>query len=121
MEKQESTNRFPTFPQPRRLRSTFSYGIRVLGARPIEGFYQDVRITWHDDPVRNADGIYLKMLNGRLEGRFVTSNFLYSTHGNETTYTITCELISNNKMRYSVWSAIRGGKAEKFVATKIGN
>jgi hypothetical protein len=87
----------------------------------IEGFYQDGRVTWHDDTVRNADGIYLKMLNGRLEGRFVTSNFLYSTHGNETTYTITCELISNNKMRYSVWSAIRGGKAEQFVATKIGN
>lgn len=87
----------------------------------IEGFYQDGKITWHDDPVRNANGIYLRMLNGRLEGRFVTSNFLYSTHGNETTYTITCELISNNKMRYSVWSAIRGGKAEKFVATKISN
>ena len=34
MEKQESKNRFPTFPQPRRLRSTFSYGIRILGARP---------------------------------------------------------------------------------------
>jgi hypothetical protein len=32
MEKQESKNRFPTFPQPRRLRSTFSYGIRILGA-----------------------------------------------------------------------------------------
>jgi hypothetical protein len=34
MEKQESKNRFPTFPQPRRLPSTFSYGIRILGARP---------------------------------------------------------------------------------------
>src|ERR1039457_4971435 len=32
MEKQESKNRFPTFPQPRRLRSTFSYGIRIPGA-----------------------------------------------------------------------------------------
>ena len=32
MEKQESKNRFPAFPQPRRLRSTFSYGIRILGA-----------------------------------------------------------------------------------------
>jgi len=37
MEKQESKNRFPTFPQPRRLRSTFSYGIRILGARPYIG------------------------------------------------------------------------------------
>ena len=25
---------YKTFPQPRRLRSTFSYGIRILGARP---------------------------------------------------------------------------------------
>jgi hypothetical protein len=35
MEKQESKNRFPTFPQPRRLRSTFSYGIRILGASSV--------------------------------------------------------------------------------------
>jgi hypothetical protein len=86
----------------------------------VEGFNQNGKINWYDEPVRNAAGIYLKMLNGRLEGRFVTSNFLYSTHGNETTYKITCELISNNKMRYSVWSAIRG-KTDKFVGTKIGN
>ena len=26
---------YRTFPQPRRLRSTFSYGIRILGARPL--------------------------------------------------------------------------------------
>ena len=37
MEKQESKNRFPTFPQPRRLRCTFSYGIRILRARPHRG------------------------------------------------------------------------------------
>jgi hypothetical protein len=83
-------------------------------------FDQNTGITWHDDPVRNADGIYLKMLNGRLEGRFVTSNFHYATGGRETTYKITCELTSNNKMRYSVWSAITG-KTLTFVATKIGN
>jgi hypothetical protein len=59
------------------------------------------------------------MLNGRLEGRFVTSNFHYATSGQETTYKITCELMSN-KMRYSVWSAITG-KTLKFVATKISN
>jgi len=83
-------------------------------------FDQNTGITWHDDPVRNADGIYLKMLNGRLEGRFVTSNFHYATGGRETTYKITCELTSNNKMRYSVWSAITG-KTLTFVPTKIGN
>ncbi len=27
---------YRTFPQPRRLRSTFSYGIRILGARPLQ-------------------------------------------------------------------------------------
>jgi hypothetical protein len=86
----------------------------------IEGFNEGDKISWSDDPVRNADGIYLKMLNGRLEARFVTSNFLYSTQGNETTYRITCELLSSKKMRYSVWSAIRG-KTDKFVGTNIGN
>src|ERR1700745_2341152 len=34
MEKQESKNRFPTFPQPRLLRNTLSYGIRIQGATP---------------------------------------------------------------------------------------
>jgi transposase InsO family protein len=34
MEKQESKMRFPAFPQPRRLRTITSYGIRILRARP---------------------------------------------------------------------------------------
>src|SRR5450755_4416645 len=33
MEKQESKTRFPTFPQPRRLRTITTYGIRILRAR----------------------------------------------------------------------------------------
>src|ERR1700730_13356474 len=33
MEKQESKVRFPTFPQPRRLRTITQYGIRILRAR----------------------------------------------------------------------------------------
>jgi hypothetical protein len=33
MEKQESKRRFPTFPQPRRLRTITTYGIRILRAR----------------------------------------------------------------------------------------
>lgn len=90
----------------------------------------DGKIHWDDGVhVRNrwcglsgASGAsYLKMLNGRLVGRFVTCNWLYSTEGYETTYKITCELISNNKMRYSVWSAMRGGKPLEFVASKISN
>ena len=35
MEKQESKIRFPTFPQPRLLRSITSYGIRILRARSL--------------------------------------------------------------------------------------
>lgn len=95
-----------------------------------EGYVIDGKIQWDDRiHVRNkwygisgtGGAIYLKMLNGRLVGRFVRSNFLYSTEGNETTYKLTCELISNNKMRYSVWSAIRSGKPLEFVASKISN
>lgn len=90
----------------------------------------DNKMRWDDGiHVRNrwcglsgASGAsYLKMLNGKLVGSFVTCNWLYSTEGNETPYKITCELTSNNKMRYSVWSAIRGGKPLEFVATKISN
>lgn len=83
----------------------------------IESYYDSIdgKIKWG---VRTKD-IYLKFLNGKLVGRFVTDNFLYSTGGSKTTYKITCELTTNNKMRYSVWSAIRGGKPLKFVGTKI--
>jgi hypothetical protein len=35
MEKQESKRRFPTFPQPRRLRTITTYGIRILRARSV--------------------------------------------------------------------------------------
>ena len=35
MEKQESKIRFPTFPQPLRVRTITSYGIRILRARSL--------------------------------------------------------------------------------------
>src|SRR5271165_6162918 len=35
MEKQESKRRFPAFPQPRRLRTITTYGIRILRARSL--------------------------------------------------------------------------------------
>src|ERR1700730_7423506 len=35
MEKKESKVRFPTFPQPRRLRTITQYGIRILRARSL--------------------------------------------------------------------------------------
>jgi AhpD family alkylhydroperoxidase len=56
MEKQESKNRFPTFPQPRRLRSTFSYGIRIPGANSsleVRAIYDDIMATRKVDRVNN--------------------------------------------------------------------
>jgi hypothetical protein len=86
-----------------------------------EGWEYEGAINWSDDGVmiRNADGIYLKPINGRLVGRFVSGNFR-ATHGHEFIYKITCELKSNNKLLYSVWSSIRG-ETDKQEATKIGN
>jgi hypothetical protein len=43
MEKQESKRRFPTFPQPRRLRTITTYGIRILRARSYSSFEETVR------------------------------------------------------------------------------
>src|ERR1700738_2723688 len=40
MEKQESKIRFPTFPQPLRLRTITSYGIRILRARSLINFFE---------------------------------------------------------------------------------
>src|ERR1700731_1821327 len=40
MEKQESKVRFPTFPQPRRLRTITQDGIRILGARSVQRNYR---------------------------------------------------------------------------------
>ncbi len=94
-----------------------------------EGYVTDGKIQWDDRiHVRNkwygisgtGGAIYLKILNGKLQGRVITCNWLYSTEGNETTYKITSELMSNDKMRYTVWSALRG-KTDKFMGTRIGN
>src|SRR5664279_2926529 len=44
MEKQESKTRFPTFPQPRRLRTITTYGIRILRARSVSIVYSSCRV-----------------------------------------------------------------------------
>ncbi len=98
----------------------------------IEGFESQGKISWHDYfmykgklsgfdgvMIRNADGIYLKPINGRLVGTFVSPNF-YATHGAEFTYKITCTLQSNDQLLYSVWSSIRG-VTNKQIATRISN
>ena len=70
-------------------------------------------IDWVD-----AEDIYLKIVNGRLTGRFVSANFR-PTHGHDFTYKITCELKSSNRMTYSLWS--QNGITDRRVATKISN
>lgn len=78
------------------------------------------QIYWHDGEgsgliISNADGIYLKSVNGKLVGSFVSLNFR-ATGGDERTYRITCELRPNGKMVYTVASS---GFTERHEATKI--
>src|SRR5271154_4582453 len=61
MEKQESKQRFPTFPQPRRLRTITTYGIRILRARSlvIRVFgsvgERHLSVGTNDDPFRERE------------------------------------------------------------------
>src|SRR5271166_5860420 len=54
MEKQESKRRFPAFPQPRRLRTITTYGIRILRARSVFQF-PDNRVDEERDGKLVAD------------------------------------------------------------------
>lgn len=81
----------------------------------------------HLTTTKNADGtfkyhqdnIYLKLSNGKLKGEF-SSNMFGATHGLDVDYKITLELISNNKMHYSV--LYNGGTLNKeHEATKISD
>lgn len=82
------------------------------------------QINWQEETtiINNADGIYLKSVQGKLVGRFVSINFR-PTRGNEFTYKITCELKSSSKMVYTVQIIPIKYKTdtEKYVATKISN
>lgn len=87
----------------------------------VEGIDSGGEIMWLDEiMIRNADGIYLRIINGKLIGRFVSANFR-ATHGHEFTYKITCELKSNGRLLYSVWSQLGLGKTVKREATKISD
>lgn len=71
------------------------------------------QIYWEDDD-NNFPKIYLKAVNGKLKGSFVSHNF-WTTGGAERTYKITCALKPNGKMSYTVTSQ---GFTERHEATK---
>lgn len=75
-------------------------------------------IEWTEPEIKNANGIYLRMVGGKLIGEFVSPDFL-PTHSHYFTYRITCSLRSDNKMGYLVWAS--NGSTQKFVATKISD
>lgn len=77
------------------------------------------QIAWQENEqsglmLTNADGIYLRSVNGRLVGSFNSLNFR-ATGGQERNYRITCQLKSNGKMAYTVASS---GVIERYEATK---
>ena len=76
------------------------------------------QIEWTEPEIKKANGIYLRMVGGKLIGSFVSPDF-YPTHSHDFTYRITCSIRSDNKMGYSVWNS--GGRTEKFVVTRISN
>lgn len=82
-----------------------------------EGFEYQGRITWAETMLNNADGIYLKPLNGKLTGRFTSPNFR-PTHGHDITYRITLSLEPNGNLLYSVSSGLQ---PERYHATKVNN
>jgi hypothetical protein len=77
------------------------------------------QIAWQENEqsgliISNADGIYLRPVNGRLVGSFISLNFR-ATGGQGRTYRITCQLKSNSRMAYTVASS---GFIERYEATK---
>jgi hypothetical protein len=83
----------------------------------MEGFEYEGRISWAETMVNNADGVYLRPLNGRLEGKFVSPNFR-ATHGHDIVYTVRLSLQHDGKLLYSVISELG---TEKYYATRISN
>ncbi len=83
------------------------------------GTSHEGKIIWLDTWVKNGVGIYLFLSNGNLTGQFISGNF-QATHGEDYTYRIKLTLISNNRLRYSVWSSIEG-KTDERQAIKISD
>jgi hypothetical protein len=78
-----------------------------------DGFEWNDKITWAQTMVNDADGIFLKPLNGKLQGKFVSPDFR-ATHGHDFTYQITLQLQPNGSLLY----LLGGDLQEKHVATK---
>ena len=83
----------------------------------VEGFEYNGKITWAGTMVNHADGIYLRPLNGKLTGRFISPNFR-ATHGHDITYRITLSLEPNGNLLYSVSSEL---EPERYHATKVNS
>ena len=81
------------------------------------GYEYEGKKVWVEPDLEYGDGIYLKLLNGKLKGQFVSSNFL-ATHGQSFNYKLTLELTFNNKLLYTVNSDLG---VETDEATKISN
>ena len=81
------------------------------------GYKYENSILWNEPMLKNANGIYLKYVNGKLNGKFISGNF-YATHGQDFTYKITLALKSDDKVTYSVNSSIRN-ETDVSEATKI--
>jgi len=93
---------------------------QALGIYKFErGYIYQGNIIWMEPSIENANGIFLKPLNGKLKGEFVSGNF-YATHGMNFNYKITLDIKPNNKMVYSVFSSIRG-ETDKYDATKMSD
>ena len=70
-------------------------------------------IDWRED------SISLELSGGKLRGSIISGNFR-PTHGEKFTYKFTIEPTAKNKIRYSIWSSIRGGETKSFEATRVG-
>jgi hypothetical protein len=98
-------------------------GIRYLKITKLEsnkfafhtGFMDGDKILWVDHLIKNADGIYLKLIDKELNGEFASSNF-YATHGEEFDYKVTIRYKSPNELIYSVHSSFGTDEHE---ATKL--
>ena len=86
----------------------------------ISGYKYKGRIIWCPAEIANTDGIYLRSSNGQMKAEFVSSNF-YPTHGDMCTYRITLDVLSINRILYTVYCSVRGGETDKLVATKVNN
>ena len=65
------------------------------------GFDSEGKVNWTDPQIKSADGIYMKLIGGKLTATFVSPNF-YATHGQDFTFTVTNELNHDNELLFSV-------------------